>query len=133
MHYPSSALFFLTSKYWQRPVITLIPRLFPCYPGQRLYTAQEMNRRFTPDTSATEPATTDCPCCVEYPDEIVGVTTSHPATPLQMEAYTVIRPAPAAQPRTEHSSVPLRAYKNLSSECWTLTLRRRSCSQNRCQ
>jgi hypothetical protein len=46
--------------------------------------------------SATGPTVTDCSCCVEEPDHIVGVTTSHNATPLQIEEETVIRPAPAA-------------------------------------
>lgn len=37
---------------------------------------------------------------MENPSELVGVTTSHPATPLQREAATVNKPAPAVQPRT---------------------------------
>jgi hypothetical protein len=59
-----------------------------------------MERPFILGISATGPAVTDCPCCVEEPDHIVRVTTSHDATPLQIEAEAVIRPAPAAQPRT---------------------------------
>lgn len=69
-------------------ILTTARKIFPCHTGQRPYIDQEMNRWSTPKILATDPATSDCPSCVENPDDIVGIT-SHAATPLQMEAETV--------------------------------------------
>jgi hypothetical protein len=60
-----------------------------------------MNPQPTPFILATNPDTADCPCCVDDTDETMGVTTSHPATPLQMEVETVSKLAPVVQPRKE--------------------------------
>jgi hypothetical protein len=89
----------LTSRCWQRPFLTLIRKIFQWQTGQRPSTDMEMRRRTTPNTSATVPVTTDCPCCTEDPEELVGVTTSYAAIPLQMEAEAVARPAPEVQPK----------------------------------
>jgi hypothetical protein len=89
----------LTSKCWQRPFLTLIRRIFPCKTGQRPCTDMEMKHQNTPTTSATDPVTTDCACRTTESEELVGVTTSHPATPLQMETEAVARPTSAVQPK----------------------------------
>jgi hypothetical protein len=72
----------LTSRCWQTHFLTLTRKIFPWQIGQRPSTDLEMRCRTTPSTSATDPVTTDCPCCTEDPEELVGVTTSYPATPL---------------------------------------------------
>jgi hypothetical protein len=89
----------LTSRCWQRPILTLIRKIFPWRTGQRPPIDMEMRRRTTPNISATDAVKTDCPCCTEDPEELVGVTRSYPATPLQMEAEAVARPAPEVPPR----------------------------------
>jgi hypothetical protein len=72
----------LTSNCWQRPILTLIRRIFPWRIGQRPFINPEMQGRIRPNIAATDPATIECPWCTEDPKELVGVTTSYPAIPL---------------------------------------------------
>jgi hypothetical protein len=88
----------LISRYCQRSFLTMIHGRLLCKTKRQPSTDLEM----TPLASnplVTDPATTDCPCCTSSSDEPMGVTTSHPATPLQLEAESVAKPIPVAQPR----------------------------------
>jgi hypothetical protein len=90
----------LTSKYWQRPLLMIFRRFLPSRTEQRPCLVQVRSRPATLGSATTDIAMTVCPCYVEIPDENVGVATSYPATPLQMETETTSRPAPAVQPKT---------------------------------
>lgn len=91
----------LTTKYWHQHVLIMFRKFLPFRTEQRPCLAQVRSRPATLGSATTDLAMADCPCCVDDLDEIVGVTTSHPATSLQEETETVNRPASAAQPRTE--------------------------------
>ncbi|PNF23241.1 hypothetical protein B7P43_G17645 [Cryptotermes secundus] len=92
------SLIILISRLWQRPIITLIQKIFPRRTEPKSSTDIEMKPMSTPTTTAIEPDSNDCPCCTEDPSELMEVT-SHPATPLRMEVETVSKPAPVVSQR----------------------------------
>jgi hypothetical protein len=91
----------LTSQFWQRPIITLTRKIIRCCHCQQPNEYQEMSSRLIPTILATNPDATDCPCCIDDIDEAMGVTTSHPATLLQMEVESISKPALIVPPRKE--------------------------------
>ncbi|PNF31400.1 hypothetical protein B7P43_G04086, partial [Cryptotermes secundus] len=93
------SLIILTSRLWQRPIITLIQKIFPRRTEPKSNDI-EMKPMSTPTATVIDPESNNCPCCTEDRSELMGVTTSHPATPLQMEVETASKPAPTVQPRT---------------------------------
>jgi hypothetical protein len=93
------SLIVLTSRYWHGPILTLLLKMFPWLTEQRPSTDLEMQPTSTRPSKAVAPATTDCPCCTDTSDELMGVMTSHTATPLQMETEAVATPKPVVQPR----------------------------------
>jgi hypothetical protein len=88
----------LTSRYCQRSLLTMIHGIFPCPIKQRPSTDLEMTQ-LALHPLVTDPATTDCPCRTSSSDEPTGITTSHPAIPLKLEAEAVAKPNQVAQPR----------------------------------
>jgi hypothetical protein len=75
----------------------MLQRISPCITAQRPGIPQVTDRQTA--GSPTPSAASDCPCCTELTTEDVGVTTSHPATPLQMEAAAVIGTTSADPPK----------------------------------
>jgi hypothetical protein len=83
------SLIALTSRYWQRLILTLFPKIFPRQTEQRPTYHLEMQPTFTRPSAAVDPVTTNCPHCTAASNGLMEVTTTPTATP-----------EPVVQPRT---------------------------------